>query len=73
MHEEAEQIRKFVAEIRRVCPEAVDGLATTGPPPDGMTPGRAVAVLRTLPDRAGAEAFLEACYDAASKGWPLGG
>ena len=62
----AAELDAFFAELGRVCPEAVDGLAVRGskqPPP--MSRAELTAVLKTLPDNAGADAFLAAWYAAA--------
>ena len=56
--------QELLAELERVCPEAVNGLATDRPPPEGLTPERALAVIRSLPDGAGVDAFLRALYAA---------
>ena len=62
----AAELDAFFAELERVCPEAVDGLAVRGskqPPP--MSHAELTAVLKTLPDNAGADPFLAAWYAAA--------
>jgi hypothetical protein len=52
----------FIVELQRVCPDAVDGLAVSGPTPPPLSLQERVALLRTLPDNAGAERFLAAWY-----------
>jgi hypothetical protein len=52
----------FIAELNRVCPEAVSGLAIAGPPPPMLSLRERVDLLRTLPDNAGVDAFMRAWY-----------
>jgi hypothetical protein len=52
----------FIAELNRVCPEAVSGLAIAGPPPPMLSLRERVNLLRTLPDNAGIDAFMRAWY-----------
>lgn len=52
----------FIAELKRVCPEAVTGLAIAGPPPPVLSLRQRVNLLRTLPNNAGVDAFLRAWY-----------
>jgi hypothetical protein len=56
----AADFHAFIAELERVCPEAVDGLAYAGPPLSILTLRQRVDLLRQLPDDAGVEAFVAA-------------
>jgi hypothetical protein len=65
------EFEEFEAELERVCPEAVGGLVVRAPkPPACLSRAELIALLRTLPDNAGAEAFLDAWYAAAPAGEP---
>ena len=61
----AQEMQAYFAELQRVCPELVEGLAISG---DKLPPVRSraelTAILRKLPDNAGADAFLKAWYAA---------
>ena len=58
------EFEEFMAELTRVCPEAIDGLAIGGPPPPPLSQRQLIDLLRTLPDNAGLDGFLNAWYNA---------
>ena len=66
MNDEDEEIARdmneFFAELERVCPEAATGLAIDGPPPPPLTVRERIELLKTLPDKAGVDRFLDAWY-----------
>jgi len=62
-----EDLAQFFAELERVCPEAVNGLAIEGEPPPMLSLRERVALLRTLPDQAGVDAFMQAWYARAQE------
>jgi hypothetical protein len=67
MNEEEALVRdmnEFFAELERVCPEAANGLAINGPPPPPLTVRERIELLKTLPDHAGVDRFLNAWYAA---------
>jgi hypothetical protein len=61
---------EFETEMRRVCPDAPAAqiLDATAAPPPWISPPRLVALLRSLPDGAGHEAFMAAWYATAPEG-----
>lgn len=62
-----EDMEAFFAELQRVCPEMVGGLAITGDKrPPQLSSAELTAILRRLPDNAGEDAFLAAWYAAGS-------
>jgi hypothetical protein len=71
----AADFSEFIRELERVCPEAAGGLAVAGTPPPMLSLRDRVIVLRTLPNDAGVEAFLDAwrSFAAANPSSIVGG
>jgi hypothetical protein len=66
------EMEAFFAELRRVCPESESGLAISGSKgPPRLSQAELTALLRTLPDRAGTEAFVAAWYAAGPPEEPV--
>ena len=65
-------IEEFEAQLVRVCPEAAEGLAVSGPPPPPLSLREQIALLRSLPDNAGLDAFMTAWYAATPNTSPSG-
>ena len=61
-----EDFTTFIAELERVCPEAVTGLAVAGPPLPILSLRHRVEILRSLPDDAGVDALIAAWRSFAS-------
>lgn len=59
-NENVVEFKQFFAELERVCPEAAAGLAFSGASPPILSRRDLIAVLQTLSDNAGVEAFLTA-------------
>jgi len=63
----AAEIESYFAELQRVCPELVEGLAISGDtPPPLLSRAQLTAILRALPDNAGGQAFVDAWYAAGT-------
>ncbi len=65
MSRAATEFDEFLTELQRVCPDLVKGFAVAAhTPPPPLSWVELAALLRTLPDNAGEDVFLDAWYAA---------